>query len=89
MCKREPLKNVILSVIDDWIDHCNDDINHNLEQLLEPNAERNLRELYDRKIQLTRFKLSFGQGIHAGSNAYSREMLSEVVEYIVEMEDSM
>jgi hypothetical protein len=89
MCKREPLKNVILGVVDDWIGQCNDDINHSLEQLLEPNVERNLREIYDRKIQLTRFRLAIGQGIHTGSKAYSREMLSEVVDFIFEMDASI
>lgn len=84
MC--DTIKQRILDVVDGWIQMCNDDICYNIERLLEPHAERNLRELYDRKIQLTKFRMSFDRGIQAGEQAYSREILAEVIDYLVEAE---
>ncbi len=85
-CKRETIKQQVLDVVDDWIENCNDDICYNAEKLLEPNAERNLRELYDRKIQLTKFRMSFAQGIQVGPQAYNVEILGEVINFLVDME---
>jgi len=80
------MKQQILAVIDDWIGQCNDDINHNLDRILDHDAERNLRELYDRKIQLTTFRKAFGLDIYNGELAFCTEMLAGVVEHICEME---
>lgn len=88
MCQHDTLKQRILSVVDDWILGCNDDICYNTERLLEPNAERHLRELYDRKIDMTKFRMSFAQGIQVGPLAYSKEILCEVIDYLVEAEES-
>ena len=82
------MKHQILDVIADWISICNDDINHTLDQLLEPWAERNLRELYDRKIELVKFQLAFKGGIQVGNMAYSKDILAEVVDAICDMEES-
>ena len=85
MCKT--VKQQILAVIDGWIEQCNDDINHTLDSLLEFNAERCLRELYDRKIDLVKFRLAFNAGIQIGSTAYSKNTLAEVVDFICDMDE--
>lgn len=80
------MKQQILAVINDWISQCNDDINYELDRLLEPDAERILREGYDRKIALVKFKLAFQQNIYNGPRAICMDTLAGVVEHICEME---
>lgn len=80
------MKQQILAVINDWISQCNDDINYELDRLLEPDAERILRESYDRKIVLMKFKLAFQQDIYNGPKAICLYTLAGVVEHICEME---
>lgn len=84
MCDKPTLKQRLLDTADAWIENTNDDICYNVERLLEPHAERNLRELYDRKIELTKFRMAFERGIQVGDNAYSKEVLSDIVDYLVE-----
>lgn len=86
---RESLKTQILNVVEDWISNCNDDICYNVENILEPNAENHLRELYSRKATLIKFKAAFGQGLQVGPNAYNREVFVEVVEFLIDMEEQM
>lgn len=87
MCERDTTKQRILAVADEWIGLCNDDICYNLDRLLEPQAERNLRELYDRKIELTKFRLAFGQNIQVGPTGYDRGILVEIINHLMEVED--
>ena len=82
------MKARILGVVDEWIGICNDDINHNLDRILDHTAERHLRDLYDRKIELVKFQAAFSKCISAGPSAYSDAMLAEMVEYIIDIEES-
>jgi hypothetical protein len=81
------LKQRVLNIADAWIANCNDDICYNVERLLEPHCERNLRELYDRKIQLIKFRMAFRQNIQVGEHAYCKEILSDIINYIVEEDE--
>ena len=87
MC--ESLKTQITNVVEDWIANCNDDICYNSEHILEPHAERNLRELYERKVTLVKFNASFGANIQVGANAYDKEVLCEVINFLMDMEAEM
>ena len=83
------MKQQILAVIDDWISQCNDDINHEPDHgklWSDTSAERILREGYDRKIALVKFKLAFQQDIYNGPKAICLDTLAGVVEHICEME---
>ena len=88
MCKTPKLKQSILDIADSWIENCNDDICYNVERLLDQHAERNLRELYDRKIALTKFRMAFERDIQVGPQGYDREILSDIISYLVEAEAS-
>jgi len=89
MCNQSTLKRCVLNIADAWIANCNDDICYNVERLLEPYCERNLRECYDRKIQLSKFRMAFERNIQVGENAYCKETLAEIVNYIVEEDEAM
>lgn len=85
MC--DTIKQRILATADAWIECCNDDICYNLDRLLEPNAERNLRELYDRKIELVRFRMAFERNIQVGPQGYDKVLLCDIVNHLVETEE--
>ena len=80
------MKQQILAVIDEWISQCNENIHQAVELMVEGYAERNLRESYDRKIALMKFKLAFQQDIYNGPKAICLDTLAGVVEHICQME---
>lgn len=77
----------VLDQVDVLIGVCNDDINH-LDNILAEASSELLSETYERKITLVKFRAAFAAGIQVGRNAYSKEILVEMVEQIIDMQEA-
>ncbi len=84
------LKKEILDVVDSWIGLANDDLCYYLDPgrstPLTKHDIRNVNELYQRRIDLIKFRIAFRLDIETGEDAYSHAMLAEVVSAIISSE---